>query len=67
MRFAGRYLMLSHLMVAVLTAFTAVSIDLDWSIEVQGSGLLVFIVSCFLLFQFTVKNDMSCTETKKNH
>lgn len=54
MRFAGRYLMLSHLMVAVLTAFTAVSIGLDWSIQIQGSGLFVFLVSCFFFFRFTV-------------
>ncbi|MBU9822985.1 hypothetical protein J1782_24135 [Rahnella sp. BCC 1045] len=56
MRFASRYLVLSHLMVVVLAAFIAVSIVLDWSIQVQGSGLTFFIVSCFLLFRFTVKN-----------
>lgn len=56
MRFAGRYLVLSHLMVALMTAFIAVSFVLCWSIQVQGSGLLVFIASCTLLFQFTVKD-----------
>lgn len=63
MRFAGKYLMLSHLMVAVLTAFTAMSFGHCWGTQVQGSGLLVFIVSCFFFFRFTVKNDKACTDT----
>jgi len=66
MRFAGRYLVLSHLMVFLLTAFTAMSFGHCWGAQVQGSGLLVFIASCFLLFRFTVKNDKACTETKQN-
>ncbi len=50
--------MLSHLMVAILTAFTAVSIGLDWSIQIQGSGLFAFLVSCF--FSLDLQLQMPC-------
>ncbi|MFU2319304.1 hypothetical protein [Rahnella sp. PCH160] len=56
-RFAWRYLVLSHLMVALLTAFTAVSFGLCWNTEVQGSGLLVFIASCILVSRLTLRDN----------
>ncbi|PKE27589.1 hypothetical protein CWS43_26050 [Rahnella sp. AA] len=63
-RFAGRYLVLSHLLVALLTAFIAVSFSLCWSTPLQGSGLLVFIASCVWVSRLTLKDNKTSSSSR---